>query len=276
MALAGAHHPAQRVQRPRCIATVDRIGQLPGRNVARLPEERSDVVSSQAGPLAETRDERFQQRRQTSEIITEMGIDERCCRPVELHGRSVQLLAQPCASTLALLGYVGGEDVANLFDDRGQLGREAALVRGHEHHRGGRKGVREIVEQRLERVGGVGGDVAHHDHPSLGEERRGLRRVRCARGVAHIAVGTELLDHQREVCVTHQLVDELRHRLRSQCGILALDEVDGQGRRHAPAASSIAAMTSATWQAPRTSWARRMRQPPTMPIAWAAWLISRR
>ena len=70
------------------------------------------------------------------------------------------------------------------------------------------------------------------------------------------------------------------HRVAQHDLVVALQQDDRDGASVAAhlrrAASRTAAMTSAVRRAPRTSWARRIRQPSAMPSAWAACVASRR
>ncbi len=280
---SGGQHPGQHRQRGLGIATVDGVGQIPGRHIAGVAQVGLDVGHAQVSPGTEGPLEGVEQDGQAAHLLAQVVDQPRPGRGVEDQVRGRQVLVEPGGSLAPGAGLGVDHQPARPGHGVDQLAghgghacpRPGPLLPGQDQHRGTQR-VGQIGHQRRHGVGG--GEhrgVATHHHPTIGQERRGLRRIdqrpdAVGATVVLVAGGVELGQHEGAVGTVERGVDQLAHRVGHQDRIVTLHQVDGNAVDLGHAASRMAASTSATRRPAMTSWQRSTRQPSPTPSVWAA------
>ena len=273
----------QQLERGRRVAPVDGVGEVPRRHPAGLAEERLDSAASRlgAGPVgrAQQVDEAEQPARSSPTHVDEPA----CALRSRPSGRPRPGARRPTSLTLrpGLVSTCGAADLHDGLQERlGHACRPATRARAT-WTAAGRRGSRTSGCDQVVALPLLGHRPS--DHAVLGQERRRLGRVDQRAGAdrprrsAHrrrpprpSGTGPRHRPGRRRAAATASR--ERRPRRHHAASV-------HRDRAHAPAPherARTAAITSAVRRAPRTSWARRIRQPSAMPRAWAACDASRR
>ena len=129
MALAAVHHPAHHRERLRRLAGVDRIGEIPRRDVAGLAEERLDVAGGEAHAFAERRVQHGDDAVEAAHVVAELLGDPRRRAGVEAHAVQLGLAPHPRRAVARLARRVGVGDVPAGRDTRRPASSGAARRR---------------------------------------------------------------------------------------------------------------------------------------------------
>ncbi len=207
MPFAAVDHASHQRQGLARLPGVDRVGEVPRRDAAGLPEERFDVGRPDLDALAVRGPDDREDAVEASDVVAELVGDPGGGGAVEADAVLFRLGAHPRLAILGPIRRRRAHDVAaRRLHAIGELLRQSPAT-GDEHELGRVERVVEVAEQRDEFVRVEAPDVAGHDHAPIGQERQCLR---CVDGRAELVLVTvELVDHQAAFAVADEVHDEI-------------------------------------------------------------------